>query len=60
MKYRIKWTDGNGRTGVGSFLFLKSEAEEICRGLNFDYPEVHYEPVPSVLEEEQETEYGPH
>lgn len=43
--YRVKWKSStNGKSGIGTFKFTKMKAEEICRGLNFDYPEIVHEP----------------
>jgi hypothetical protein len=43
--YAIKWKADNGRSGQGSFLFEQSEAEEIARNLNCDYPTIVHEAV---------------
>jgi hypothetical protein len=45
-RYKVSWKSKvNGRSGKGSFTFEKAEAEEICRGLNFDYPDIIHEAV---------------
>lgn len=35
----------NGRTGLGTTLFLKEEAERLAGELNRDYPEIEHLPV---------------
>ena len=49
--YIIQWRSlVNGRTGKGSKLFQRSEAEQLAAELNREYPEIHHEVVPANTE----------
>lgn len=47
--YIIQWRSSvNGRTGRGSKLFQRAEAEQLAEELNREYPEIHHEVVPAA------------
>ncbi|MDB6065619.1 MAG: hypothetical protein JWR26_1827 [Pedosphaera sp.] len=44
--YVIYWKSRtNGRTGIGTTLFVQEEAERLAEELNRDYPEIEHFPI---------------
>lgn len=45
-QYFIRWkSKASGVAGKGKLTFDKEKADEICREMNFDFPEIFHEPV---------------
>jgi hypothetical protein len=45
-KYIIRWKSKvNGRTGQGTKLFARDEAEQLVDELNREYPQIEHEPI---------------
>lgn len=45
-QYFIRWKSKvTGVAGKGNLMFDKDKADEICRAMNYDFPEILHEPV---------------
>jgi hypothetical protein len=57
-RYYIRWkSKTNNKSGRGKFLFTKERAEELCRWLNFDWPDILHEPVLAESEDRNLNNY---
>ena len=53
--YVIQWKSmANGRTGKGTKLFDRAEAEELAEELNLEYPQIQHQAVKTGEEPEPE------